>query len=90
VRPAIHNHEGETMLQVIASRRTLATAVIAAVASVGSVAGVSLAQGNDPAPTISTPVTSSPTPGGILADVRAVLTALVADGTINQNQADAV
>jgi hypothetical protein len=78
------------MLRVIAGRRALATAVIAIGALIGSAAGVSLAQGNDPAPALSTPAASSASPGGILADIHLVLAGLVADGTINPQQADAV
>jgi hypothetical protein len=78
------------MPRVSLSRRALTTAAIAVVASVGSVAGVSLAQGNDPPRTISTPSATSTSPGGILADIHRVLAALVADGTISQQQADAV
>jgi hypothetical protein len=72
----------------ILSRRTLVTAVIAVAVSIGSVAGVSLAQGNDPAPAASTPSAPTPSPGRVLAGVHLVLAGLVADGTIDQQQAD--
>ena len=78
------------MTHRILSRRTLAAAAIAVAVSIGSVAGVSLAQGNNPAQTVSTPSAISPSPGGILAGVHQVLAGLVADGTIDQQQADAV
>ena len=78
------------MSRRIPSRRALATAAIAVAASIGSVAGVSLAQGNDPAPVVSTASATQASPGGILADVHLVLAGLVADGTISQQQADAV
>jgi hypothetical protein len=78
------------MTRRILSRRTLATAAIAIAASIASVTGVSLAQGNDPAPAVSTPSTAPAGPGGILAGVQLVLAGLVADGTIDQRQADAV
>jgi hypothetical protein len=74
----------------ILSRRTLATATIAVAVSLGSVAGVSLAQGNDPTPAVSTPSAPTASPGGILAGVHLVLARLVADGTIDQRQEDAV
>jgi hypothetical protein len=74
----------------IVSRRILATAAIAVAVSTGSIAGVGLAQGNDPAPSLSTPSAATVSPGGILAGVHQVLAGLVADGTIDQQQADAV
>jgi hypothetical protein len=81
------------MLARILSRRTLATVAIAIAAAVGSVAGVSLAQGNSK-PTPTTPAntqTQAPAqPGGILAGVHQILSDLVAAGTINQQQANAV
>ena len=77
------------MTHRILARRTLATATIAVAVSIGSVAGVSLAQGNNPATTASTP-TAAASPGGILAGVRLVLAGLVADGTIDQQQANTV
>jgi hypothetical protein len=78
------------MTHRILSRRTLATAAIAIAVSIGSVAGVSLAEGNNPAPAASTPSTATASPGGILAGVHQVLAGLVADGTIDQQQAQAV
>jgi hypothetical protein len=78
------------MTQRILNRRALATAAIAVAVSIGSVAGVSLAQGNDPAPAVSTPSATTASPGGILAGVHQVLAGLVAEGTIDQQQADAV
>jgi hypothetical protein len=81
------------MLARILSRRTLATVAIAIAAAVGSVAGVSLAQGNSK-PTPTTPAntqTQAPAqPDGILAGVHQILSDLVAAGTINQQQANAV
>lgn len=76
------------MSERIFSRRALATVAVAIAASVGSVAGVSLAQGGGAGQTASTP--SSSPPGGILAEVHRALAGLVADGTIDQRQADAV
>jgi hypothetical protein len=76
----------------ILNRHVLVNAAIAAAVSAGSVAGVSLAQGNGaPAtpPAVSTPSVTAP-PGGILAGVHDVLAQLVAAGTIDQSQADAV
>jgi hypothetical protein len=78
------------MTRRIFSRRTLATAAIAVAVSIGSVTGVSLAQGNDPAPAVSTPSAATTSPGGILSGVHLVLAGLVSDGTIDQQQADAV
>ena len=78
------------MIHRILSRRTLATAAIAVAVSIGSVAGVSLAQGNDPAQPVSTPSAATAGAAGILAGVHRVLAGLVADGTIDQEQADAV
>jgi hypothetical protein len=78
------------MIQRILSRRALATVAIAVAVSVGSVAGVSLAQGNNPGQTASPPSAATASPGGILAGVHQVLAGLVADGTIDQQQADAV
>jgi hypothetical protein len=78
------------MTHRILSRRTLAAVTIAAAVSIGSVAGVSLAQGNDPARSVSTSSAATASPGGILAGVHAVLAGLVADDTIDQPEADAV
>jgi hypothetical protein len=78
------------MTHRILNRRALATAALAAAVSVGSVAGVSLAQGNDPTRAVSTPSAATVSPGGILAGVHQALAGLVADGTIDQQQADAV
>ena len=78
------------MTRRILSHRTLATAAIAVAVSIGSVTGVSLAQGNDPTPAASTPSAATASPGGILAGVHLVLAGLVADDTIDQQQADAV
>ena len=78
------------MTRRILSHRTLATAAIAVAVSIGSVTGVSLAQGNDPTPAASTPSAATASPGGILVGVQSVLAVLVADGTIDQQQADAV
>jgi hypothetical protein len=78
------------MTHRILSRRTLATAAIAVAVSIGSIAGASLAQGNDPTQAVSTPSAATASPGGILTGVHLVLAGLVADGTIDQQQADAV
>jgi hypothetical protein len=78
------------------NRRTLATAAIATIAAVGSVAGVSLAQGDgtkSPAVTESTQksqLPAGPAEGAILPGVHKALERLVANGTIDQHQADAV
>jgi hypothetical protein len=80
------------MLARILSRRTLATVAIAIAAAVGSVAGVSFAQGNNkppPAPA-NTRAQAPAAPDSILAGVHQILADLVATGTINQQQADAV
>ena len=81
------------MLRRILNRQTLATTTIAITASVGSVAGVSLAQGNggtSPTTTVATQPAPHAQPGGILAGVHQILASLVANGTINQQQADAI
>jgi hypothetical protein len=72
----------------ILTRRALANVAVAIAAGTASVAGVGLAQG-DP-PSSATPAVTARAPSGILAGIRAALEALVADGTINQHQADAV
>ena len=77
------------MFHGILSRRALATATIAIAASVGSVAGISLAQGGS-APTVASATNSQQPPGGILTGLHGVLTSLVVQGTINQEQANAV
>ena len=81
------------MLRRILNRQTLATTTIAITAAVGSVAGVSLAQGNggtSPTTTVATQPAPHAQPGGILAGVHQILASLVANGTINQQQADAI
>jgi hypothetical protein len=78
------------MLHRALNCRVLATTAIVIAVSIGSVAGVSLAQGNDPAPAASTRSPAPAQAGGILAGVQTVLAGLVADGTIDQRQADAV
>jgi hypothetical protein len=81
------------MLRRILNRQTLATTTIAITAAVGSVAGVSLAQGNggsSPTTTVATQPAPRAQPGGILAGVHEILGSLVANGTINQQQADAI
>ena len=50
------------MTRRVLSRRTLATAAIAVAVSIGSVTGVSLAQGNDPTPAASTPSAATASP----------------------------
>jgi hypothetical protein len=78
------------------NRRTLATITLAAIAGTASAAGVGFAQGSGTssgAPTSSGATSGTPTsraPGGILAAVHDALENLVANGTINQQQADAV
>jgi hypothetical protein len=81
------------MLRRILNRQTLLTTTIAITAAVGSVAGVSLAQGNSgtsPTTTVATQPAPRLQPGGILAGVHEILASLVANGTIDQQQADAV
>ena len=81
------------MLRRILNRQTLATTTIAITAAVGSVAGVSLAQGNggtSPTTTVATQPAPDAQRGGILAGVHQILASLVANGTINQQQADAI
>ena len=81
------------MFRRILNRHTLTTATIAITAAVGSVAGVSLAQGNggtSPTTTVATQPAPHVQPGGILAGVHEILDSLVANGTINQQQADAI
>jgi hypothetical protein len=73
----------------ILTRRMLANVALAAAVSAGSVAGVSLAQGNGASPAVSTPSVTAPA-GGILAGVHDRLAGLVAAGTIDQTQAAAV
>jgi hypothetical protein len=80
------------MLARTLSRRTLATVAIAIAAAVGSVAGVSFAQGNGK-PTLTpanTQAQAPAAPGSILAGVHQILSDLVAAGTITQQQANAV
>jgi hypothetical protein len=72
----------------VLNRRLLAGLALAAAVSTASAAGVSLAQGNGGASARSSTVASSPNP--ILAGVHEVLVRLVARGTINQQQADAI
>ena len=72
----------------ILTRRVLANVAVAVAAGAVSVAGVSLAQGN--ATTRPAPAARPSAPTGILAGVHSALETLVAQGTINQNQADAV
>jgi hypothetical protein len=76
------------MFGSVATRRTLATVTVAIAASVGSVAGVSLAQGS----VGSSPGTSVPSAaqGSILPGVQNVLAQLVAAGTIDDQQAAAI
>jgi hypothetical protein len=78
------------------NRHTLTTAAVAVAAAIGSVAGVSYAQGGKPGPptptnsaqkTVSAP---SPADGGIMPAVHDALQRLVAAGTINQQQGTAV
>ena len=81
------------MLRRILNRQTLATTTIAITAAIGSIAGVSLAQGNggtSPTTTVATQPAPHAQPGGILAGVHQILASLVANGTINQQQADAI
>jgi hypothetical protein len=79
------------------SRRALATAAVAIAAGIGSMAGVSYAQDGkaaNPASTTSTaqktPSPPSPADRGIMPAVDQALQQLVANGTINQDQATAV
>jgi hypothetical protein len=70
-------------------RRALVTTAVVVAAAVGSVAGVSLAQGTSGTPAASTPALPAQQ-GGILGSVHDALARLVAAGTIDQQQADAV
>ena len=72
----------------ILTRRVLANVASAVVAGAASVTGVSLAQGS--AASSPTPAVTAGAPSGILAGVHAELENLVAHGTINQDQANAV
>lgn len=78
------------MLARILNRRALATVAIAIAAAGGSVAGVSLAQGNGSPPPADTQSVAPARPAGILAGVDRILSGLVAAGTITRQQADAV
>jgi molybdopterin-guanine dinucleotide biosynthesis protein A len=81
------------MIRRILNSRTLTTIAISTAVAIGSVAGVSLAQGNRAGSTTNTVAVRAAAPaqpGGILAGVHAILTRLVADGTIGRQQADAV
>jgi hypothetical protein len=77
------------MFHRIFSRRALVTSAIVVTAAVGSVAGVSLAQGTGGTPAASTPAPPAQQ-GGVLGGVHNALARLVAAGTIDQQQADAV
>lgn len=71
----------------IFNRRALATVAVVVVAGTASAAAVGFAQGNGAS---STPTTGRQAPSGILAGVHNTLEKLVTQGTINQQQADAV
>jgi hypothetical protein len=71
----------------ILTRRALANLAVAIVAGTASVAGVSLAQGDG---ATSPPPVAAKAPTGILAGVHDTLEGLVAQGTITQQQAEAV
>lgn len=76
------------MLRRTLDRRALATLAAVVAGVTGGVAGVSLAAGNTaPQPA---PATAPAGPGGILAGVHRFLSDLVASGTIDRQQADAV
>ena len=78
------------MRAIVRSRRLLATIAVAAAAGVASAAGIGLAQDGGSKPAASTPVaTTAPVPG-VLARIHNGLARLVALGTIDQQQADAV
>jgi hypothetical protein len=77
------------MFHRIFGRRALVTTAIVVATAAGSVAGVSLAQGTGGTPAASTPALPAQE-GGILGSVHIALTRLVAAGTIDQQQADAV
>ena len=79
------------MLRIL-NHRALATTAIAVAAGIGAIAGVGLAQGTSTpgTPAAVTRAAAPPQPGGILAGVRGILSGLVANGTIDQQQADAI
>lgn len=77
------------MLAHIISRRALAAVAVTVTAAVGSVAGISVAQGTGSPATVTTSTPSGSTVG-ILARVHGILAGLVTAGTINEHQADAV
>jgi hypothetical protein len=72
----------------IFSRRALVTSAVVVAATACSVAGVSLAQGAGAGPPAPAPAVAGQ--GGILGGVHDALARLVAAGTIDQQQADAV
>lgn len=69
------------------NRRALATVAAAVVAGTASATAVGFAQGNG---ATGPQTTASRTPGGVLAGVHSALETLVARGTIDQQQADAI
>jgi hypothetical protein len=75
---------------IVPSRRLLVSIAVAAAAGVASAAGVGYAQDGGSKPAASTPATTAAPAPGILAGVQAGLAGLVAEGTIDQHQADAV
>ncbi len=78
------------MRAMVRSRRLLASIAVVAAAGVAGAAGVGLAQDGASKPAPSTSVaTTAPVPG-ILTEIHDGLARLVAQGTIDQGQADAV
>jgi hypothetical protein len=77
-------------------RRGLAMAAVALATAIGSVTGVSYAQDGKPAARVSAgaaqknPSATTPADNGIMVGVHRALQRLVAQGTIDQQQADAV
>ncbi len=77
------------MRAIVPSRRLLASVAVVAAAGVASAAGVGFAQDGGAGPAASTPA-ATPSVPNVLAGVRDGLAGLVAQGTIDQQQADAV
>ncbi len=78
------------MRAIVPSRRLLAGVTVAAAAGIASAAGVGYAQGDGARPAAGTSVASATPVPGVLAGIHEGLAGLVAEGTIDQAQADAV
>jgi hypothetical protein len=78
------------MSNIVKSRRLLGTVAVALVVGVGSAAGVGFAQDGGSKPAASTSVSSTHPATDVLAGIHDGLAGLVASGTIDQQQADAV